>query len=284
MDILSDVLEALGLRCSGVETIALEGTRAGESAPTQAYIVMSGRCALHLGADAPAMKLRTLDGFLVVGAADFRIEPGPVQPHSPTRLLRCTYALDRNLPHPFAQSLPRHLPLRSRYLTDESELGRAVWLLEGELINARLGFDFVALRLAEIILVEMFRRCQLEGPAPAFLAALSDPVLLPALQHIHAKPQHPWHNADLAASVGMSRSVFAERFHRQVGEPPSRYLRHWRMLKAFREIRRSQAPIKDVAEHAGYESAAGFRRAFRRVFHCSPSSLRQPRRLVRNSG
>lgn len=277
MDILSEVLEALGLRCSDVKAITLNGTHAGGSASTQAYIVMSGRCTLHLGADAPPMELRGLDGFLVVGDADHRIEPGPLLPHTPTRLLRCVYALDRNLPHPFAQRLPRHLPLRSRYLTDKSELGRAVWLLEGELINSRLGFDFVALRLAEIILVEMLRRCELEGPQPAFLAALSDPVIQLALQRIHAEPRRAWNIPDLAASVGLSRTVFAERFHRLVGEPPSRYIRHWRMLNALREIRRSETPIKNIAAHAGYESAAGFRRAFRRVFRCSPSSMRQPR-------
>ena len=277
MDVLSDVLGALGLRCSGVEAIALEDTYEGVPAPTQAYIVMSGRCTLHIGANAPAMDLRALDGFLVVEDADHRIEPVPSEPHRPARLLRCAYTLDRNLPHPFAQRLPRHLPLRSRYLTDESELGRAIWLLEGELINSRLGFDFVALRLAEIILVEMLRRCQLEGPQPAFLAALSDPVIQLALQRIHAEPRHPWHIPDLAASVGVSRTVFAERFHRLVGEPPARYIRHWRMLKAAGEIRGSEEAIKNIAEHAGYESAAGFRRAFRRVFRCSPSSLRKPR-------
>ena len=277
MDVLSEVLEALEFESTGVETITVDRIRQGRSTPAQACVVLSGSCQLRLAEKHTALQLHSLNCFLYSGDGPYRLEPIPGGPASPARLLCCAYSFGRALPHPFTRRLPELLLLRSRYVTDESELGRAARLLEEETINARLGFDFVALRLAEIVLVEMLRRCQLEGAPPVFLAALSDPAAHLALQRIHGNPAHPWQVRELAKSVGLSRRAFAERFHRRVGEPPLRYLRHWRMLRALRALRRSETPIKEVALRSGYRSGAGFSRAFRRLFGRSPSSLRQPR-------
>ena len=274
MDILSEVLEVLGLKCTGVQPISLRDVREGQSAPLQAWFVVSGRCVLRFEKDAARFELRSLDCILLAGDDSHEIHPRAGESASPAHLLRCVYDLERGLPHPLVQHLPRRLPLRSRDLTDKSELGRAAWLLEGELINSRPGFDFVAQRLADIMLVETLRRCQLDGPVPLFLAAFTDPVIHDALRLIHGQIDRPWQVSELAEAVSLSRAAFAERFHQRVGEPPLRYLRHWRMLRARCELRRTTTPIKVVATHAGYASAAGFRRAFRRVFGCAPSSLR----------
>lgn len=274
MDILSEVLDVLDLKCTGVQPITLGGVYAGRAESLQAFFVVSGGCTLRFVGDAAEFELRPMDCVLVASDVQHEIQPYPGGPSSPTRLLRCVYALDRDLPHPLARHLPQRLLLRSLDLTDDSELGRAAWLLEGELINARLGFGFVAQRFADIMFVEMLRRCQLNGPGPVFLAAFSDPVIHDALKLIHGQLQHPWHVTELAKSVGLSRAAFADRFHHRVGEPPVRYVRYCRMLKARRELRRTTLPIKAIGAHAGYESAAGFRRAFRRVFGRAPSSLR----------
>ena len=274
MDILSEVLEVLDLKCTGVQPISPSTAHAGRAASLQAYFIGSGKCTLRFVDEDAEFELHSLDCVLLAGDSPHEIQPRTDKSSSPARVLRCVYALDRDLPHPLVRHLPRRLMLRSRHLTDESELGRAAWLLEGELINARLGFDFVAQRLADIMLVEMLRRSQLDGPRPVFLAAFADPVVHEALGQIHGRLDHPWHVPELAKSVGLSRSAFAERFHLRVGEPPLRYIRYWRMLKARRELRRTTTPIHTVAAHAGYETAAGFRRAFRRVFGRAPSSLR----------
>ena len=274
MDVLSDILETLELRCTSVHTTNLGSTESGEIVPMLAYIVVAGSLTLRFPDDPSGFALGPLDCMLLAGGNEHELQSGGAESSSPTRLLRCEYAFDPGLPHPFARYFPRRLCLRSRDLTDESELGRAVWLLEGELINARPGYNFVALRLAEIMLVEMLRRYQLDESQVPFIAALSDPPIHAVLQRIHSQLEHPWQVPELASSAGLSRAVFAERFHRRAGEPPLRYIRHWRMLKARRELRRTAVPVKTVAAHAGYESAAGFRRAFRRVFGRPPSSLR----------
>jgi len=276
MDVLSEVLETLQLRCTKVESLVVEDRCRAGPPPQQAlaHVVLSGDCVLRIHGEQDATALSPLDCFLLLGGQQYEIEvtPGATR----TRVLRCAYSFERSLPHPFTQHFPALLCLRSHYLTDDSELGRAVSLLDGELINARLAIDFVAVRLAEIILVELLRRCQLEGAQPAFLAALSDPAVHRALQHIHAEPEHHWQVPELASRVGLSRAVFAERFHRQVGEPPLRYVRLWRLLKARRELQTTTMPIKELARKSGYGSSTGFSRAFRRVFGYPPSYLRQP--------
>ena len=276
MDVLSEVLDTLQLRSTDAESLTLDDLNTAVSPTRQAlaHVVLSGECTLRVDGGGDPLALYPLDCFLLLGGQ--RYELAPAAEGAPARLLRCTYSFERDLPHPFTQHFPALLCLRSHYLTDDSELGRAVSLLDGELVNARLAIDFVALRLAEIILVELLRRCQLEGTQPIFLAALTDPYVHRALQRIHAEPEHPWQVPELARAVGLSRAVFADRFHRHVGEPPLRYVRLWRLLKARRELQRTSLPIKEIAEQSGYGSSTGFSRAFRRIFGCPPSYLRKP--------
>ena len=180
MDVLSEVLEVLDLKCTSVDPIRLRDIHTGRDESLQAWFVVSGGCRLKCTDDTAEYKLRSLDGVLLADGGRHELRPDSGKTSSPARLLRCVYALDRALPHPLARHLPGRLLLRSRDLTDESEFGRAAWLLEGELINARPGFDHVARRLADIMLVEMLRRCQLDGlpvPVASFETGLRDAIL-----------------------------------------------------------------------------------------------------------
>jgi AraC-like DNA-binding protein len=173
------------------------------------------------------------------------------------------------------RQLPPILHFGAR-LTDQAEFGRTIALLEAELANARVGVDFVATRLAEIAFAEALRKGVLEKAAgPAFLSALADSHVRASLDAIHRAPNEAWTVVDLAAIAKLSRAAFAERFQRLVGEPPLRYLRTWRLLNARRELARGKATVRIVAEHAGYRSANGFSRAFRRFFSESPSAARR---------
>jgi len=280
MDILSEVLDTLHLQSTKAESIVLdtEHRHRPPSGQALAHVVISGACVLLTDSSPERMELFPMDSFLLLGGQDYALEElstGAPAEYGGARLLRCEYSFDRDLPHPFSRRFPEVLGLQSHYLTDESELGRAVALLDGELVNARMGIDYVALRLAEIIFVEMLRRCQLEGIQPAFLAALSDPIVHGALERIHGEPDRPWQVTDLADAVGLSRAAFSERFHRHVGEPPLRYLRTWRLLKARRALQTTPAPIGDIAAQSGYRSSTGFSRAFQRLLGYPPSSLRR---------
>ena len=73
----------------------------------------------------------------------------------------------------------------------------------------------------------------------------------------------------------MSRSAFAERFTRIMGEPPMRYLAQQRLQAAAERLRNSSEPISRIAFKVGYESEAAFNRAFKREFGVPPSSWRK---------
>lgn len=78
----------------------------------------------------------------------------------------------------------------------------------------------------------------------------------------------------LAAEMGSSRSVIAERFLRVTGTTPLRYLTELRMSLAAEWISRERMPIEVAAHRLGYGSQAAFSRAFKRVIGHSPGATR----------
>jgi AraC-like DNA-binding protein len=273
MDILTAVLGALQLRAARVQRIRLDdGHRERvERGHAMMIVVTEGRYIATAGSVEYDMAARD---FLLVMAGqtvDLRRRSGSAQP-----LVRCDYMLRADLPHPLMRQLPPVLHFGARLLTDQAEFGRTIALLEAELANAPVGVEFVATRLAEIAFVEALRKGVLAKAAePAFLGALADLHVRASLDAIHRAPNEPWTVLDLAAVAKLSRAAFAERFQRLVGEPPLRYLRTWRLLNARRELAHGKASVRSVAEQAGYRSANGFSRAFRRFFSESPSAARR---------
>ena len=67
------------------------------------------------------------------------------------------------------------------------------------------------------------------------------------------------------------RSSFASAFKNEVGESPGNYVTRWRITLAQALIREG-VPLKLVAERVGYESQAGFLRAFKIIMGISPTS------------
>jgi AraC-like DNA-binding protein len=78
-----------------------------------------------------------------------------------------------------------------------------------------------------------------------------------------------------ARDIGLSRSAFADRFTRLIGEPPMRYLARWRLQLAAHHLRSSDMPFAHIAEQVGYESGAAFNRAFKRSFGVPPAAWRK---------
>jgi len=142
--------------------------------------------------------------------------------------------------------------------------------------SARAGGENVLARLSELMFVEAIRR-YLEMLPPAqtgWLAGLRDPVVGQSLAALHADPSGSWTVERLARLVGLSRSVFAERFTEMVGQPPMQYLALWRMQLASRLLTEG-GQVSAVAGAVGYESEAAFSRAFKKLVGQAPATWRR---------
>ena len=96
----------------------------------------------------------------------------------------------------------------------------------------------------------------------------------PALRLIHVRPAESWAIADLATRSGISRSAFAARFTKFVGEAPMQYLTGWRLREAASMLRGSSDGIGLIATRARSDSEASFGKAFKRSLGVAPDTDR----------
>ena len=73
----------------------------------------------------------------------------------------------------------------------------------------------------------------------------------------------------------MSRSAFAARFTRLVGEPAMHYAARWKMHAAQMWLQAGDVTLTEVASRLGYESEAAFSRAFKQFIGVSPGAARR---------
>jgi AraC-like DNA-binding protein len=161
------------------------------------------------------------------------------------------------------------------HLRSESDKAALRWSLDRmrqEVREQRPGAFLVTQHLAYMMLVQALRLYLEEGVrgGVGWLCALADKQMSVAISVIHDDPAHHWTLQALAERVGMSRSIFAEKFKATVGVTPMEYLTRWRMLLAADRLTNSGDPISVIATSLGYESESAFSKAFKRVMGRSP--------------
>ena len=78
---------------------------------------------------------------------------------------------------------------------------------------------------------------------------------------------------ELAYLSGRSLSSFKREFHDIYGEPPARWIRSKRLLKAHEMLSSSSLSVADVAYSLGFENPSHFSRIFKQQFGYAPSQL-----------
>lgn len=148
--------------------------------------------------------------------------------------------------------------------------------------NGQPGEHAVRWHLTQVLYLQVLRA--LLGMRPAdtgavrgWLAAVHDPQVGAALAALHRDPGRPWTLAELAATAGTSRTVFAGRFKELLGISPMVYLLRWRIRCAERELADGNRTVAAVAGHWGYGSESAFSAAFKRVTGHSPGRSRPAR-------
>lgn len=187
--------------------------------------------------------------------------------------------------NPVLSMLPRLLRVRA-LATGQDRLAHLVEFALEESRQQRAGSDCVRLRISELIFVEVVRRylASLPSEQTGWLAGLRDPAVGRAITLLHHRMAEPWTLESLAREVGASRSAMAERFAHFLGQPPMQYLARWRMQVAARLLADGAAKVAAVALEVGYESEAGFSRAFKKTVGVSPATWRDKPAPARSPG
>jgi AraC-like DNA-binding protein len=178
---------------------------------------------------------------------------------------------------PLLSALPSVLKLNVRSTVSGAWIESSFRFAASQIAAGHLGSTTVIAKLSELLFVEAVGQYVASLPAErrGWLAGLKDPQIGRALALLHARPTESWTAEFLAQEVGMSRSVFAERFSTVVGQPPMQYLALWRMHMAAQHLRDGRRSVAQVGASIGYESEAAFSRAFKRQFGESPGSWRK---------
>lgn len=205
------------------------------------------------------------------GRRTFQID----HPDAATTLVGSFFRTRELLAQPLIARLPDVVPIRgnrcasARWLAPMGELMR--WMTDLQGGGAGVGMDESANTLLRHVLLAWLRHEPepVAGAEPTRLTARDD-GLGPALRAIHTAPEKDWSIERLATICHMSRTAFATRFNRALGEAPLRYLTRWRMTRARQLLANRQLSLDQVAQRVGYSSGFAFSKAYKRETNASP--------------
>lgn len=266
------------------------------------HVVTSGRCLLKVDGEAAAQVLVPGELALVPHGAGHTLvsEPGAPTPqvqslsreqlgeryevlrHGGGGTLTALVCGAVSFEHPAAHQLVRLLPpllhVQASGAPERAWLQSTLLLMAAESERPRPGGETVITRLADVLVIQAVRawmETRQRTTQTGWLGALQDRQVGQALCCIHREPERDWTVASLARKAGMSRSAFAARFTRLVGEPAMHYLARWRMHVAEDLLRRGELGLGEAAGRLGYQSEAAFSRAFKRVVGVPPGQVRR---------
>lgn len=192
---------------------------------------------------------------------------------------------DIDFKHPAAAHLVALLPgvlsIPRNAANSDQWLAPLVSLLAREAMEMKPGAEAVIARLADVLVIQAIRLWLDGNPLgqAAWLAAVQDPNIGRSLSLIHRQPEVDWTVESLAKASALSRSAFAARFKELMGEPAMGYLTRWRMHLAGNLLLDETKTIEAISDALGYQSAASFSRAFKRIEGIWPGAARESSRM-----
>ncbi|MGI5412163.1 AraC family transcriptional regulator [Streptomyces chartreusis] len=211
------------------------------------------------------------DGRSLNGSMDLGVRTWGDRPDGSAVMLIGTYLWEGEISGRLLKALPPLLSLTS----DVWDCALTPYLMD-EIVRDEPGQEVVLDRLLDLLVIAALRAwfSRPQAEAPAWYAALADPVVGRVLRLVQDDPALPWTVASLAAKAGVSRAALARRFTELVGEPPMTYLTEWRMALAADALRDTDDTLDAIARRVGYGSAFALSSAFKRVYGVSPQEHR----------
>jgi AraC-like DNA-binding protein len=181
--------------------------------------------------------------------------------------------LDAN---PILKVLPKFLHLKLNKNRTHS-FQSVLELLSLETQQPGLASNSMINKLCEMMFIHAVRVYvdESQGGKQGWLAGLADKKLSETIQLVHKNLDKNWTVESMALSAKMSRSAFAARFKKVVGNSPLEYLKQWRMHKAGQLIRKNDAKLSQVGVAVGYGSESAFTKVFKKEMSMTPSEFRK---------
>jgi AraC family transcriptional regulator, activator of mtrCDE len=144
-----------------------------------------------------------------------------------------------------------------------------------ELMEQEVGAGAMTAALLKQVLVMLLRRSlSSNNQWVERFSILGDPQIAQAFAEMASAPGAAHTVPGLAKEVGLSRSIFIERFGTLFGRPPGEVLRELRMRRAAQLLAGNARSIDLVANDVGYANRSSFMRAFRKSYGVDPSAYR----------
>ncbi|RCK21351.1 AraC family transcriptional regulator [Thalassospira profundimaris] len=306
-DMVNDLLSGVrlrGLDYRRIEISAPYGLRFGEDMDdTRAWFHFIGQGTVHLRTKSGAVHVlgcgdavllpcagihdlysedgvavRSVDAFekapLCDAASEIRACEADACRSKDNLIFSCAMEFDLGWLHPLAHLKPEIMHIET-VPDHDPQIPAILDVMTSELRAKRPGYGVILTRLADVVAAAILRRWVEAGcDVCGWVEAVRDPKLARLLAALHKEPGRNWSVADMASEMGMSRSVFAERFVELTKATPQQYLTNLRMRLASQWIGRENLSLDEVAERLGYASVAAFSRAFKRTTGKSPGAIR----------
>lgn len=122
------------------------------------------------------------------------------------------------------------------------------------------------------ILANLLEHLLIESPVTEHCKIQS---LKATLSFIHEHYAEKIYVPDLAKQANMSKEYFSRFFKETIGQPPSIYLKEYRIQQAILLLERTDETIMNISLRCGFNSLPAFLRAFKKHTNTTPAKYRQ---------
>ncbi len=193
-----------------------------------------------------------------------------------TTWLSGNFGFDGVMAQQLLSALPAVLVLKASAHQSRPWLESCSQLILSEAMTPQIGGVALVSRFLDVIFVQALRTWATENNVnKGWLSGALDARLSKAMSAIHHAPHRLWSVEELAGISSLSKSAFAERFQRVVGQSPLNYLNHWRLDRAAELLRHGYLSVAEVASQVGYTSDTAFSRSFKSRYGMSPLKWRK---------
>ena len=133
----------------------------------------------------------------------------------------------------------------------------------------------ISRQCAKMMLIDPHREHQTPYGMGGFRKNHNDPAILKVQQLIEEQYGRSITVKKMATVATLGERTFLRRFQAATGIPPGQYVQQVRIEAARKLLETTDLPIENIAESIGYIDYSAFRKLFKKIMGCTPSSYRQ---------